>query len=325
MKKTIQKSIKYLVTLLLIIISVTVMTQIKVHAASNVDIYALMEKFPDGKYWNHVGTYENNPDGWTDIPCPHVLVEGGEYDYYVGIGYCNSFGGDVQCVGFANRLVYEAYGVESYEQWEETTLDELKPGDVIRYKFDMHTIFVTSVDGEDITYGDCNAAFSDCQIKWGSHITKSEIALTLTAVYSAPTALSVPLANHSVISDDKIKIGHSVECNAIGEGGTEKYTYQFYVMPPSSKTYTVIQAYGEQPHFRYTPTETGLYKIKVAVKDTTGQVTTRQFDVTVRDNTPITKTEINGQTLSVNFPRIETSFRLWNILFLLFFATRSCR
>ena len=37
--------------------------ELKADAASKVDLNYLMEKFPDGKYWNHMGMSENNPDG----------------------------------------------------------------------------------------------------------------------------------------------------------------------------------------------------------------------------------------------------------------------
>lgn len=42
----------------------------------------LRNKFPDGKYWNHMGMSSNNPDGYTSTPCNH--------DKY-GETYCNSF------------------------------------------------------------------------------------------------------------------------------------------------------------------------------------------------------------------------------------------
>ena len=29
----------------------------------------LQEQFPAGKYWNHIGSRYNNPDGWTDTAC----------------------------------------------------------------------------------------------------------------------------------------------------------------------------------------------------------------------------------------------------------------
>ena len=46
-------------------------TPIKAEAASTSGsleqrITQLQKKFPNGKYWNHSGSFVNNPDGWTD-------------------------------------------------------------------------------------------------------------------------------------------------------------------------------------------------------------------------------------------------------------------
>ena len=42
------------------------------------------------------------------------------------------------------------------------SLDQLKAGDAIRYKNNGHSIWVTAVNGDTITYADCN---SDRQCK----------------------------------------------------------------------------------------------------------------------------------------------------------------
>ena len=33
------------------------------------DLKSLAQKFPHGKYWNHIGSPDNNPDGYTSTPC----------------------------------------------------------------------------------------------------------------------------------------------------------------------------------------------------------------------------------------------------------------
>lgn len=277
---------KFFVYLLIILIFVTIFPifDINADAATQCDLNHLMEMFPDEKYWNHVGSYENNPDGWTDTPCPHILIDSGlGYDYYVGLGECNEFGGDVQCVGFVNRLIYEAYGMENYLSWEEKyDLEDVKPGDVIRFLYDMHTIMVTSVDGDLITYGECNGNLSDCQIKWNVQKTKDEIYESFTALYSAPTALSVPLANHSTISAESIYIKNSVDIKAIGEGGSEEYTYQISVLTSEDGQWNVLKEYSSDDSFTYTPDEVGEVQIRVRVKDSeTGTVVARRFILTV--------------------------------------------
>ena len=271
-------------TVTLIFVIIFPIFSINAEAVTQCDLNHLMEMFPDEKYWNHVGSYENNPDGWTDTPCPHILIDSGlGYDYYVGLGECNEFGGDVQCVGFVNRLIYEAYGMENYLSWEEKyDLEDVKPGDVIRFLYDMHTIMVTSVDGDLITYGECNGNLSDCQIKWNVQKTKDEIYESFTALYSAPTALSVPFANHSTISAESIYIKNSVDIKAIGEGGSEEYTYQISVLDLKNNQWKVLKEYGTDDICTYTPDEVGQYQIRVRLKDSqNGTMVTRRFVLNV--------------------------------------------
>ncbi len=167
-------------------------------SALNMTLQQLQSKFPAGKYWNHVGSSINNPDGYTSTPCYHH----GSCDYYGSCG-CNNCGSAVQCFGFANKLAYDAYG-SYYTSWSRTSLNKLKAGDVIRYKNDKHSIFVTGVNGDTITYGDCNSD-GHCIIRWNVTISKTAVAATLTAVYSAPSELSTfvePDISYSVDLND---------------------------------------------------------------------------------------------------------------------------
>lgn len=153
-----------------------------VSAAGGMTLQELQQKFPAGKYWNHVGSNINNPDGYTNTPCNHH----GNCDYYGSCG-CNSAGNSIQCFGFANKCAYDVYG-SYYTSWNKTSLSNVKAGDVIRYKNNGHSIFVTAVNGNIITYGDCNSD-GHCIIRWNQTISKSTVAQTLTNVYSAPYEL----------------------------------------------------------------------------------------------------------------------------------------
>ncbi|MDO4731883.1 MAG: hypothetical protein Q4B14_07200, partial [Clostridia bacterium] len=182
MKNKLPKSISLLLSLTILCLSVFIAPITE--AKSYMTLSELKEKFPHNMYWNHIGSPFNNPDGYTSTPCPNHWG----CDYYGNCG-CNSFGNSIQCYGFANKLAYDAFR-SYYPSWPKTSLANVKPGDVIRYRYNGHSIFVTGVDGDVITYGDCN---SDCRcvIKWDSTITKSEIAASLTAVYSSPSTLTV--------------------------------------------------------------------------------------------------------------------------------------
>ncbi|MBS6722063.1 MAG: leucine-rich repeat protein [Clostridiales bacterium] len=171
-------------------------SKITVRAESNVSLTQLKAKFPHGKYWNHSGSSVNNPDGYTNTPCTHHGNCSKNDTDYSGWCGCNSFGSAIQCMGFANKLAYDAYG-SLPSSWSRTNLDNLKAGDVIRYKnnTNKHSIFVTAVNGNTVTYGDCNSD-GHCGIRWDKTISKGTVAASLIEVYSAPSVLSVNSGNN---------------------------------------------------------------------------------------------------------------------------------
>ena len=143
---------------------------------------SLKSKFPNGKYWNHVGG-TNNPDGWTSTPCSC---------HYTGCSYygscqCNSFTCSIQCYGYALKVAYDYYGINPVNWRVAYSLNSLKAGDWVRYKNNGHSIWVTAVNGDQITYTDCNAT-GRCQIRWEGTISRSTLAATLNWVWCAPTA-----------------------------------------------------------------------------------------------------------------------------------------
>ncbi len=155
----------------------------------------LKAKFPPEKYWNHVGMSGNNQDGYTDIPCPSHNT----------VNTCNAFetngnSHSWQCLGFAEKCGYDATGFNPHianTLWIKyknlNTLDLLKAGDIVRYMVgdSEHAIFVTGVNGDDVTYGDCNGnAETDCKIRWDISKSKEELLSNLVYVNSAPCELT---------------------------------------------------------------------------------------------------------------------------------------
>lgn len=137
-------------------------------------IAQLQKKFPDGKYWNHEGKKKNNPDGYTSRPCTHhgnCSKNGTDFSGSCG---CNSFNGvAIQCMGFAQKLGYDVFGTNPRTQWSLSyNLANVKAGDIVRYN--NHSIFVTKVSGDTLTYADCNSDWH-CKIRWGATIKKSQI------------------------------------------------------------------------------------------------------------------------------------------------------
>ena len=155
---------------------------------TNLTLKQLQEKFPNGKYWNHVGSSKNNQDGYTDTPCPS----------HNSTATCNCYvvnGREMawQCQGFVMKCGYDACGSDPYT-WpiiaSSSALDDLKPGDIIRYftTNGKHSIFVTDISGDTITFGDCNSDFH-CKIRWGTTTTKQKLESVFDKVYCAPFEL----------------------------------------------------------------------------------------------------------------------------------------
>ena len=169
---------------------------VEVAANAPLTLAQLREKFPNGKYWNHVGNpgaenYKNNQDGYTSTPC----------GYHGDIGTktqtCNAFMPNNtqlswQCMGYAEKLGYDSTGYNPrnnangwYTYTNVSALDNLKAGDIVRYKNNGHSIFVTGVNGETVTYTDCNSD-GHCKIRWDCTISKLTLRSSFTHVRSSP-------------------------------------------------------------------------------------------------------------------------------------------
>ena len=115
--------------------------------------------------------------------------------YAAGTPWNDSFDGSIQCAGFARLMCYEAYGSEYYinngGKWKQYTnvsyIDSgRKAGDLVRYKNNGigHSVFITGVSGDKVSFGDCNAAGPNI-IRWGS-MDRSKLKIGFHHAYSAP-------------------------------------------------------------------------------------------------------------------------------------------
>jgi len=148
--------------------------------AKGATLSELEAKYPHGKYWNG-----GNADSYTSSPCNHH----GNCTYSGSCG-CNTFKGlAIQCMGFAYQLAYLVYGGNPYSDWNTnrnvSALNSLKAGDVVRYLNNGHSIFIIAVNGDTVTYADCNSD-GHCKIRWNQTISKSTIKKTFSYVDSAP-------------------------------------------------------------------------------------------------------------------------------------------
>ncbi|MBQ4600738.1 MAG: SH3 domain-containing protein [Oscillospiraceae bacterium] len=187
-----------LISLLLVFVIVCSFVPVETFAVQpeTLTLAQLREKFPHGKYWNHAdnpGASNNNQDGYTSTPCPRHQNIG------TSSQTCNGFAPNGrqlswQCMGYAEKLGYDATGYNPRENangWytykSVSALDNLKPGDIVRHG--SHSIYITAVNGETVTYTDCNYT-KGCGIRWDATITMSALRNSFVYLQSAPFSMT---------------------------------------------------------------------------------------------------------------------------------------
>ncbi len=126
---------------------------------------SLVVKYPEGKYWNHMGSSQNSPETVTDTPCASHRG----CSWVEGACSCNSFDRSIQCMGYAHKIAFDITGESPRNKFKKSTrldVDKLRVGDVIRFRNDGHSICVTGVKGSQISFTDCNWDYK-CGIRWG--------------------------------------------------------------------------------------------------------------------------------------------------------------
>lgn len=91
---------------------------------------------------------------------------------------CTDGWGAEECHGYALQLRIDLTGKNPMRTCtkikNKSAINNLQAGDLVRYRDDGHTIVVTAVNGNDITFTDCNWKH-DKRIRWNEHITKQEL------------------------------------------------------------------------------------------------------------------------------------------------------
>lgn len=139
-------------------------------------ILALKGKYPEGRYWNHMGVGEatDYSESVTDIPCDHSTY---------GLTYCNYYQlGNIigyQCDGFSRKLSDEIFGREAMKIDYAYDFDRIKVGDYLRfsnsretYASTGHTVFVIDKTDDYVTVVEANY-YSTCMIHWGGVLTRN--------------------------------------------------------------------------------------------------------------------------------------------------------
>ncbi len=140
----------------------------------------LEELFPEGKYWNHMGSKTEfgtqTPFSVTDTPCEHSvwgetwcnIYNGVTLDYFPEYGYLS------QCMGFASFLSDQTFtAAASVHLFYD--LDLLRPGDHIRLHDYEHSMIVTEITEEGVRVGEVNENYEDCLISWSRVVSFWEL------------------------------------------------------------------------------------------------------------------------------------------------------
>ena len=116
--------------------------------------------------------------------------------------------------------------------------------------------------------------------------------------------IPITLQNRSEISADVIMLGKTITANAKAVGGTGEYTYAFYYKQKSQSKWTTKQNFQENNSVLIKPANATDYDVCVKVKDSTGTIEKKYFDLKVNDKlkntSEISETTIKkGNTVTV--------------------------
>lgn len=178
--------------------------------AATVDFNArmteLQNKFPNGKYWNHVGISGDNSDGYTSSPCTLHKASNVSHVYGTNGCTCNHFAckghlSAAQCMGFANKLGYDVFGDTTWTLHTNSgkAYQEIKVGDIVRIG-GSHSVFIIAKNGNVVTVGEANYK-PNCEISWGRTIDlTTEIITNYERADNYATVLGTAPSNATVIT-----------------------------------------------------------------------------------------------------------------------------
>lgn len=178
--------------------------------AATVDFNArmteLQNKFPNDKYWNHVGISGDNSDGYTSSPCTLHKASNVSHVYGTNGCTCNHFAckGHVsatQCMGFANKLGYDVFGDTTWTLHTNSgkAYQEIKVGDIVRIS-GSHSVFIIAKNGNVVTVGEANYK-PNCEISWGRTIDlTTEIITNYERADNYAAVLGTAPSNATVIT-----------------------------------------------------------------------------------------------------------------------------
>ncbi|WP_423055595.1 lectin-like protein [Acetobacterium carbinolicum] len=158
--------------------------------------------------------------------------------YPNGSTYNNEFPLAIQCMGYARYLSQHIFGSECGNSrfvgkgWSiHYDINQIQPGDYVRYRNDVHSIFVTAVSGDTVTFTDANADWKNT-VRWGITTTKADLNATLTYIlhYSAnPISTALPFISciDNPVNNDVVDGGaFIIKGWAVDNNNISKFTYR---------------------------------------------------------------------------------------------------
>ena len=150
----------------------------------------LKKQLPQGKFWNHgvkgTKTVILDDGTVTSISTHRCTSWSHKKDnFWKSKSTCNHVANGYQCHGFALLLALYTWGHVPQESSKKTgtaEVNSLKPGDVVRFLKDKHTMFVLKVEKGTVYYADCNWG-NTCRIRWNGKISVSSLKKTFSYVY----------------------------------------------------------------------------------------------------------------------------------------------
>jgi len=231
--------------------------------------------FPNGKYWNHNPVDGNDPTSVTNTACTHS-----NHDVY-GVCGCNSYGGAIQCQGFAlylaNRVFgsypsihgldhqnmncgngWYAYAKESYANADQRFYDvDIEPGDIIITP--SHTAMVWCIDDSDIVQVIEVWGSEGCMIHHGNYNGNLEGVPTVSHVKSianyivkspgttpTPTTTTIDLyRNHNPNDQTKLTHTYTVGSTGVIQSLANRDGYEFAGWYTSATGGTRVERYNQ--------------------------------------------------------------------------------
>lgn len=108
------------------------------------------------------------------------------------------------------------------------------------------------------------------------------------------------LANNSTLSAERITLGSSVTVKCAAAGGMGDYQYAVLYKKASGTKWTTVQSYNTNKTVKVTPKVATNYRICVKVKDASGKIEKKYFDIEVTKALQNTSTITVGDKITLN-------------------------